>query len=165
MTQEEALREIIRQFLEDLETLLSQAGIKKPGEPKAQPGKFKLGKRSQSRLEGVHPDLRKVVERAIEITEVDFTVLEGLRTKARQRQLFNSGASKTMNSRHLTGHAVDLGALIGGKVSWDWPMYYKIADAMKQAAKELNQPIEWGGDWTSFKDGPHYQLPWNKYPA
>lgn len=125
---------------------------------------YKLGTRSLKRLEGVHPDLVKVVKRAIEITEVDFTVLEGLRTVARQRQLVKRGASKTMNSRHITGHAVDLGAWVGGKVAWDWPLYYKIADAMKQAAKELDQPIEWGGDWRSFKDGPHWQLPWKGYP-
>ena len=122
--------------------------------------KYRLGLRSKTRLSGVHPDLQKVVKRAIEITDVDFTVLEGIRSKRRQRQLFNSGASKTMNSRHLTGHAIDLGAWVGGKVSWDWPLYYRIADAMKQASKELGVDIEWGGDWVSFKDGPHYQLPW-----
>lgn len=123
---------------------------------------FKLGKRSQSRLEGVHPSLVAVVERAIQLTEVDFTVLEGVRSKERQQVLFNKGATTTMNSRHLTGHAVDLGAWVDGGVRWDWPLYYKIADAMKQAAEELNIPIEWGGDWKSFKDGPHYQLPWGE---
>lgn len=126
---------------------------------------FVLGARSRQRLQGVHPDLVKVVQRAISISEVDFTVLEGLRTEARQRQLVAQGASRTMRSRHLTGHAVDLGALIGGQVRWDWPLYYKIADAMKRAAKELNIPIEWGGDWRKFKDGPHFQLPWKEYPA
>jgi peptidoglycan L-alanyl-D-glutamate endopeptidase CwlK len=126
---------------------------------------FTLGAQSRQRLQGVHPDLVKVVQRAISISEVDFTVLEGLRTEARQRQLVAQGASKTMRSRHLTGHAVDLGALIGGQVRWDWPLYYKIADAMKRAAKELNIPIEWGGDWQKFKDGPHFQLPWKEYPA
>lgn len=126
---------------------------------------YKLGSRSRSRLEGVHPDLVKVVERAIEISEVDFTVLEGVRTLARQKKLVAAGASKTMRSRHLTGHAVDLGAWVGGTVRWDWPLYHKIAAAMKQAARELNQPIEWGGDWRSFKDGPHWQLPWKDYPA
>ena len=125
---------------------------------------FKLGVRSKLRLRGVHPDLVRVVKRAIEITEVDFTVLEGLRTKDRQRTLFAQGAAKTMNSRHLTGHAVDLGAWVGGTVRWDWPLYDKIEVAMKQAAKELNVPLEWGGDWKSFKDGPHYQLPWAQYP-
>jgi peptidoglycan L-alanyl-D-glutamate endopeptidase CwlK len=125
---------------------------------------FVLGSRSLSRLEGVHPDLVKVVLRAIQITEVDFTVLEGLRTKERQKKLVASGASKTMNSRHLTGHAVDLGAYVDGEVRWDWPLYYKIADAMKRASVEVGVPIEWGGDWKSFRDGPHYQLPRKKYP-
>lgn len=120
---------------------------------------FRLGKRSRSRLGGVHPDLVKVVERAIELTSVDFTVLEGRRSRERQRKLYESGASQTLNSRHLTGHAVDLGAYVDDRVSWDWPLYYKIADAMKEAARELKVPVEWGGDWTSFKDGPHYQLP------
>ena len=125
---------------------------------------FSLGARSVKKLEGVHPDLVKVVKRAIEITEVDFTVLEGLRTLARQKQLLASGATKTLKSRHLTGHAVDLGAYAAGQVRWDWPLYYKIANAMKAAAKELGIPVEWGGDWKSFKDGPHWQLPWKEYP-
>lgn len=125
---------------------------------------FKLGPTSLLRLEGVHPDLVKVVERAIQLTEVDFTVLEGLRTRERQAQLLKAGATTTMNSRHLTGHAVDLGALVGGRVRWDWPLYHKIAAAVKQASKEVGVPIEWGGDWKTFKDGPHYQLPWRAYP-
>ena len=126
---------------------------------------YRLGTRSRSRLDGVHPDLVMVVERAIQITGVDFTVLEGLRSVERQETLVASGASKTMNSRHLTGHAVDLGAWVGGEVRWDWPLYYKIADAMEAAAEELQVPLEWGGNWRTFKDGPHFQLPWAKYPA
>lgn len=126
---------------------------------------FRLGDRSRSRLRGVHPDLVGVVERAIQITEVDFTVLEGLRTLERQKQLLAAHATTTLRSRHLTGHAVDLGAWVNGEVRWDWPLYYKIADAMKAAAAEIRQPIEWGGDWRSFKDGPHWQLPWASYPA
>jgi peptidoglycan L-alanyl-D-glutamate endopeptidase CwlK len=126
---------------------------------------YKLGARSLKRLEGLHPDLVKVVKRAIEISEVDFTVLEGMRTTARQRQLMKAGATRTMNSRHLTGHAVDLGAWVGGAVRWDWPLYHKIAVAVKQAAKDVGVPIEWGGDWRTFKDGPHWQLPWKGYPA
>ena len=125
---------------------------------------FKLGKKSLERLQGVHPDLVAVVKLAITKTPIDFTVLEGLRTQERQKQLVASGASKTMNSRHLTGHAVDLGALIGGKVEWSWPLYDQIAVAMKAAAKELDIEIEWGGDWKSFKDGPHYQLARSAYP-
>ena len=126
---------------------------------------YQLGNRSKRRLNKVHPDLVRVVGRAIELTEIDFTVLEGLRTEERQKELFGSGASRTLRSRHLTGHAVDLGAYVGGAVRWDWPLYYKIADAVKKAAEELQAPIEWGGDWTAFKDGPHFQLPWKEYPA
>lgn len=125
---------------------------------------YSLSKKSRDRLSGVHPDLVKVVERAIEITEVDFAVLEGVRSKTRQEQLVKAGASQTMRSRHLTGHAVDLGAYVAGSVRWDWPLYHKLAAAVKQAASELQIPIEWGGDWTTFKDGPHWQLPWKDYP-
>jgi len=125
---------------------------------------YKLGARSKQRLKGVHDDLVKVVERAIEITTVDFTILEGLRTPERQKTLMESGASQTLNSRHITGHAVDLGAWVDGQVDWSWPLYYKIAIAMKAAAIELKIPIEWGGDWSTFKDGPHWQLPRKEYP-
>ena len=126
---------------------------------------FKLGKRSLERLEGVHEDLRAVIERAIEITPIDFTVLEGLRSLERQRKLYNSRASTTMNSRHLTGHAVDIAPYVDGEVRWDWPLYYPVAAAVKKAAVELNVDVEWGGDWSKFKDGPHWQLPWEDYPA
>jgi peptidoglycan L-alanyl-D-glutamate endopeptidase CwlK len=119
---------------------------------------FKLSRRSLERLQKVHPDLVKVVLLAIELTEVDFGVTEGVRTVERQRELFANGASKTMNSRHLTGHAVDLVAYVGSEVRWDWPLYHKIADAMKRAANSLGVPIVWGGDWRTFKDGPHFEL-------
>lgn len=125
---------------------------------------FKLGTKSLSNLKGVHPDLVKVVKRAIELTECDFTITEGLRTKERQAQLLKEKKTTTSNSRHLTGHAVDLAAWVDGTVSWNWDHYYKIAEAVKQAAKELNISIEWGGEWKSFPDAPHWQLPWSKYP-
>lgn len=125
---------------------------------------FVLSQKSKDRLSGVHPDLVRVVKRAIEVSEVDFVVLEGVRSKARQEQLVAAGASTTMNSRHITGHAVDLGAMVSGTVRWDWPLYSKVAAAVKKAAAELNVPIEWGGDWKKFKDGPHFQLPWKEYP-
>lgn len=126
---------------------------------------YSLSSVSRKNLTGVHPDLVKVVERAIELTAVDFRVIEGLRTLARQKQLVAKGASQTLRSRHLTGHAVDLAAIVGGTVRWDWPLYDRIAVAMKQAAEDVGVPIEWGGDWARFKDGPHYQLPWSSYPA
>lgn len=126
---------------------------------------FHLSNRSIQRLDGVHSDLVAVVERAITITNTDFSVLEGLRTAERQKQLFDSGSSRTLKSRHLTGHAVDLGAYVGGRINWGWKHYHNIADAMKQAADELGVVIEWGGDWETFKDGPHFQLSWSAYPA
>lgn len=120
--------------------------------------KYHLGKRSLSRLDGVDGDLVRVVKRAIQLTEVDFTVLEGLRTEERQRELYEKGASQTMNSRHMIGQAVDLGAYVDGRVEWSWPLYYKIAEAMKKAAEELGVRITWGGEWKTFKDGPHFQV-------
>jgi len=125
---------------------------------------FKLGKRSIERLQGVHPDLVRVVERAIDLTTVDFTVLEGLRSPERQQTLVASGASQTLNSRHITGHAVDLGAWVDNQVDWSWPLYTKIANAMKAAANELGVSIVWGGDWKTFKDGPHFELDRRYYP-
>ena len=122
---------------------------------------YNLSLRSRQRLSGVNPLLVDVVKRAIEITKQDFSVTEGVRNINRQKELVNSGASKTMNSRHLTGHAVDL---VPYPVSWDWEYFYPIAEAMKQAAEDLGVDIEWGGDWKSFPDGPHFQLSWEKYP-
>lgn len=124
---------------------------------------FVLSEKSKLRLVGVHPKLVAVVNRAIQITPIDFAVLEGVRTIERQRELLKAGASQTMRSRHLSGHAVDLGAIVGGQVRWDWPLYHQIADAMKEAARQLGVPIEWGGDW-KMRDGPHWQLPWSEYP-
>jgi peptidoglycan L-alanyl-D-glutamate endopeptidase CwlK len=125
---------------------------------------YQFGSRSLARLNGVHPDLVKVMKRAIACSTIDFTVLEGMRTLERQKQLMKSGATRTMNSRHLTGHAVDIAPYIDGKVRWDWPLYYKIAEVIKKAAEEEGVPLQWGGDWRSFKDGPHWELPWKQYP-
>ena len=130
---------------------------------------YTLGVRSKSRLKGVHPDLVKVVERAINITTVDFTVLEGVRDPLRQKKLVEAGASQTMNSRHIPGadgfaKAVDLGAWVDDEVRWDWPLYHQLAKTVKAAATDLNIPITWGGDWRSFKVGPHWELPWKQYP-
>ena len=125
---------------------------------------MKLSESSLKKIDGVHPDLQRVVYRAAEIAAIDFIITEGLRTVERQKKLVASGASKTMNSRHITGHAVDLAALVDGEVRWDWPLYHKLAEAMKEAARIEGVPIEWGGDWKTFKDGPHFQLPASKYP-
>lgn len=126
---------------------------------------FKFSARSEKNMIGVQPALVAVVRRALELSTVDFVVIEGLRTRERQKELFNKGASQTMNSRHLTGHAVDIAPYIDGQVRWDWPPFYKLADAMKTAADELGVKLVWGGDWQNFKDGPHYELHWGTYPS
>jgi peptidoglycan LD-endopeptidase CwlK len=126
---------------------------------------FKLSQRSLDALNGVHPDLVKVVKHAISVTDLDFVVLEGRRTLERQRQLVAQGRSRTLKSRHLTGHAVDIAPLENGQPVWDWPAYGRLSEIMKQAAREVGVPIEWGGDWTSFRDGPHWQLPVASYPG
>lgn len=108
---------------------------------------FKLSQRSLTTLKGVKPELAAVVRRAIEITQIDFGVIEGIRTVERQKELVAKGASKTMASKHITGDAVDLMAYIGNRASWELNLYDDIADAMKQAAIELNVSICWGAAW------------------
>lgn len=126
--------------------------------------------RDRQRLAGVHPDMVRVVERA-RLAE-PFIVVEGLRTKERQAKLVAIGASRTLTSRHLTGHAVDLaywlddsdGVPEQGEVRWDWPLAHKIAAAMKAAAAEEKVALIWGGDWAAFPDGPHFELDRRAYP-
>jgi peptidoglycan L-alanyl-D-glutamate endopeptidase CwlK len=125
---------------------------------------FVFGTRSRNNLKGVHPDLVKVCDLALKYTPHDFMITEGLRTRARQAELLKAGASRTMNSRHITGHAIDFAVLVAGKVRWDWPLYGQVAEAFKRAAKELNVPIIWGGDWKTLRDGPHVELDRRKYP-
>ncbi|MBL4595480.1 MAG: M15 family metallopeptidase [Robiginitomaculum sp.] len=125
---------------------------------------FVLSSRSVERLSGVHPMLQRVVHSAILDTKVDFAVLEGRRSLVRQQELFRAGASQTLRSRHLSGHAVDLGAWVSGGIRWDWPLYHKIAAAMCMAAKEHQVDLHWGGHWNSFPDGPHFELSWQGYP-
>lgn len=123
-----------------------------------------LDDRSRARLGGVHPDLVRVVELAAKLHDHVIIVTEGLRTKARQAELMAAGASRTMRSRHLTGHAVDLAVKVAGEVRWDWPLYDHLSTTVKRAANDLGIPIEWGGDWPRFRDGPHFQLTFRDYP-
>lgn len=133
----------------------------------------------KNRLINAHPDLVRVIKRAAELTTVPFRVGETIRSRERQMQLVAGGKSTTMNSRHLAhkvdgkSRAVDLiafpdldkdGVIDDNELSWIWNYYVQIAKAVKQAAAELKIPVEWGGDWKTFKDGPHFQLPWKEYP-
>ena len=108
---------------------------------------FKLSTTSLKRLQGVDPKLVEVVKRAIEISKVDFGVTEGLRSVATQKKYVAAGKSQTMNSKHITGDAVDLVAYVGSKISWELNLYDDIADAMKQAAKEQGVSLRWGAAW------------------
>jgi hypothetical protein len=119
---------------------------------------YKLSKSSLDKLKGVDEGLVAVVKRAIELTEIDFGITEGVRDIERQRQLVNDKKSQTLKSKHLIGRAVDVVAYVDGKVSWDKEHYHTIAKGFKQAAKELNVAIRWGGDFKSFFDGPHFEL-------
>lgn len=125
---------------------------------------FKLSLRSEKALKGVHPALVKVVRRAIANSTVDFRVNEGRRSLAQQKINVRKGVSKTLKSKHLTGHAVDLIPLVNGRDSWAWPIYYRLAPFVKTAAKAEGVVVTWGGDWKSFKDGPHWELNPAKYP-
>lgn len=128
--------------------------------------------RSLANLRGIHPDLRRVLDRALQHSPLDFVVIEGLRTIERQRELLAKGASRTLKSRHLTGHAVDVVPLLDldrdGKVEthemFNWPLMHRLADRIKDAAKAEGVSLEWGGDWKTFPDGPHWQLPAKLYP-
>ena len=145
--------------------------------------RHRLSRRSITRMKTLHADMRAVVYRASEILRdtgdglLDFSVGETDRTLERQRELVAAGSSATMNSRHLVkmlnengqwrekAAAVDLVAIVGGKVSWDWKFYHRITKAMKQAADELGVQIDSGSNWKTFPDGPHHQLSWKHYPV
>ncbi|WP_294768645.1 M15 family metallopeptidase [uncultured Rhodoferax sp.] len=134
---------------------------------------FQLPQKSLDRLAGVHPVLVKLVLGTAASCDLQFVVTEGVRTLERQKELLATGKSKTMRSRHLTGHAVDLAVwedrdadkvVDADEISWKFPQYQALAAAVKAEAARQGIPIEWGGDWLTFKDGPHFQLPWESYP-
>lgn len=158
------------------------------------PSKFVLGARSWGELRGVHPVLVELVERALSMSEMDFGVHDGIRTITEQRALLASGASFTLDSRHLTGHAVDLVPWVGGKFRWEWPLIFPMARVVHQAAEEMHVGLIWGGVWDRlfhtldgsnleaeqlryikrnqdakakriFLDGPHFELVRDLYPA
>lgn len=127
--------------------------------------KYKFSNRSLNNLKEVHPDLVACVVLSLYVfSDIDFAVIEGSRTIERQRVLFNSGNSKTMNSKHLIqsdgfSHAVDLVPWVNGTIPWDdWNAFKRVSNAMNRSSKYLDIDIIWGGDWKNFKDGPHFQL-------
>jgi peptidoglycan L-alanyl-D-glutamate endopeptidase CwlK len=137
---------------------------------------YTFSKKSKSKLKGVHPDLVAIANYAIEHTEYDFSILEGVRSVSRQKELVSTGKSQTMNSRHITGHAIDI---VPYPVSWEWDDFYPVCDVFLKASRELNIPLRWGGNWKvndlrkwrgtskllhskyrgSFPDAPHFELP------
>lgn len=125
---------------------------------------FNLSSKSQLKLSLVHPDLQKVVEAAIRVSTVEFIVTEGIRTLARQEELLKARATTTMNSRHLSGHAVDVAAIVNNKADWHPQLYEYISHAMLAEAAKLQIPIVYGGNWVSFKDFCHYELNRRFYP-
>lgn len=159
-------------------------------EGKAVPMAFQFGTKSRAALAAVHPDLAALAEAALAECEIDFSITEGMRSKERQEKLVAEGKSQTLKSRHITGHAVDVGALVDGKLTWDMPAYAQIADAFRKASIATGIPFEWGCAWgldltkfasadeakaayvaerarqgkKPFFDGPHFQLPSRDYP-
>lgn len=125
---------------------------------------YRFSKRSMGHLAEVHPHLAMVAVRALQLSPVDFGVTDGKRTMAEQKQEVAEGDSQTLNSRHLTGHAIDVMAYVDGQGSWEWEYYEQIGEAFKAAADELNVPIVWGGDWQSLRDGAHIELARRAYP-
>ena len=128
---------------------------------------MELNERSKQKLKGVHPDLVRVILRAarnVPTGPLGFIVTEGPRTLERQQLLFEEGKSKTMNSRHLKGDAVDLAATLEGVVTWDFKQYKELSKIILGAAKELNTPVVWGGTFASLVDGPHFELDREFYP-
>jgi peptidoglycan LD-endopeptidase CwlK len=124
----------------------------------------RYSQRSLNNLKGIHPDLRRVIDRALKDSPLDFIVIEGLRTKERQQQLVAAGASRTMNSRHITGHAVDLLPLGPSGPEFAWPLYNKLGPAVEAAADAEGVKVVWGGRWAKFRDGPHFELDRTVYP-
>ena len=121
---------------------------------------FKWSKRSLKELQGIHPDLRKLCDRALALSSIDFLIVDGLRTIEEQKRHVASGASKTLRSRHLHGFAVDFAAVIGGKIRWEVVYYAPIRDAFRRASKELGVPLGPDISW----DPGHIELSKRKYP-
>lgn len=123
-----------------------------------------FSKTSENNLKGIHKDLSDVIRKALKLSPIDFGISEGLRNQKRQLELLASGKSLTSKIRHLTGHAVDIFAVINGTASWEFKHYQTIANIILSVADDFCVDIEWGGNWIDIKDGVHFQLSRNNYP-
>jgi peptidoglycan L-alanyl-D-glutamate endopeptidase CwlK len=121
-------------------------------------GKYKFSQKSLQKLEGVHDDLRRLMMASIVGSPIDFGITCGLRTVTEQQRLVKEGKSRTMNSRHLTGHAVDVVCYNEGKATWEEKYYTLLAGHILGVAAKLNIPLVWGGSFKGFFDGPHFEL-------
>lgn len=125
---------------------------------------YRFSSRSENNFTGVHPDLVRVARLALARSEIDFCIIEGVRDPIRQKQLYRMGRSKTLNSRHLTGHAIDIAPIINGDIPWhDWQAFVAVADTVLEAASLASVPVNWGGSW-AMRDGPHFELCREMYP-
>jgi len=119
---------------------------------------FSFSKASLNKMNGVDSKLINLMKEAIKESPYDFGITEGIRTLKRQKELFAEGKTKTLKSYHLTGKAVDIAVWVNGKITWDFKYYKEVADHIKEIARKLGYVITWGGDWKTFKDGPHFQI-------
>lgn len=117
---------------------------------------FKLSDADERKLVGVDPRLVRVVRRVALLVDQPFRVTEGVRTLQRQKQLYKEKKTKTLNSKHLTGRAVDVAPLVNGVPSYDWAQYKRLVAVAKQVAKETETPMAFGYDWGW--DAPHWEL-------
>lgn len=119
---------------------------------------YKFSKRSYNNLKGVKPRLVVLASLMLKDSPYDFVIIEGLRSKKRQKLMVKTGKSTTMNSKHLTGNAIDIALIVNGKITWEKKYYNEFASVMKKNAKLLGINLTWGGDWHSFVDVPHFQI-------
>ena len=130
-------------------------------------GNRMLDARSHKHCQDIHPDLLEVVELADELCEaegIDFIITDGCRTLEEQKAFVAAGKSRTMKSRHLGGFAIDYVALVNGRVTYDLVAMGRVAACFKRAAAKRRIPVNWGGDWKTFKDTPHIELCKERYP-
>lgn len=117
-----------------------------------------LNDKSMARLKGVDTRLVAVIGAAALSCPLEFQVTEGVRSLARQQMLFDAGKSRTLQSKHLFGHAVDIHVLVNGVANWDFKNYAVVNEHVQKAAAHFGVSVKWGGNFPTFKDGPHFEI-------